>query len=46
LVSNFAADRILEINVGKLLAATVADDKTGVPFLDRPRRREAAGRHL
>jgi hypothetical protein len=28
---------------GKLLSVVIADDKTDVLFLDRPRRREAAG---
>jgi hypothetical protein len=29
----------------ELLAAMVAHDKTGFQFIDRPRRREAAGGH-
>ena len=50
LLSSLAADLrprlILEIDIGELLPGTVAYDKTGVQFLDGPRRREAAGRHL
>jgi hypothetical protein len=33
---------ILEIDIAKLLPATVADNKAGVQFLDSPGRREAA----
>jgi hypothetical protein len=33
---------ILEIDIGELLAAVVADDKAGVLFLNRPGRRDAA----
>jgi hypothetical protein len=46
LLSSLAADLrprlILEIDIGELLPGTVAYDKTGVQFLDGPRRREAA----
>jgi hypothetical protein len=41
-VSSFAVDLrrlILEINIGELLAVVIADDETGVQFLDGPRRR-------
>jgi hypothetical protein len=34
---------VLEINIGELLSVVIADDKTGGLFLDRPRRRKAAG---
>jgi len=37
---------ILEIDISKLLSVVIADHETGVEFLDRPRRREAAGGHL
>jgi hypothetical protein len=33
---------VLEIDIRELLAAVIAHDKTGVQFLDCPRRREAA----
>jgi hypothetical protein len=39
------AGLILEINIGELLAAVIADNKTGVLFLDRPRWGKAAGGH-
>jgi hypothetical protein len=44
-VSNFAAARPFETNIGKLLPVVVAHDEAGVQFLDRPGRREAAGGH-
>jgi len=43
LLSNVAAERLLEIDIGRLLPAGVAHDKAGVQFLDGPGRRETAG---
>jgi hypothetical protein len=47
LESSFAADlrpgSFSKIDVGKLLPVVVAHDKASGLFLDRPRRREAAG---
>jgi len=36
----------LEIDTGELLPVVVAHNEAGGLFLDRPRRREAAGRHF
>ena len=43
--SRAAAGVILEIDVGERVPVRIADDEAGfVHLLDRPRRREAAGR--
>jgi hypothetical protein len=41
LAAESPAGFILEIDIGERLPVVVADDKAGVQFLDRPRRREA-----